>query len=624
MINQKEIQELGLQLFEDTYFSPEEDLEMKWDISEADQDPTGVVDGISILGRAVGPFFVVDGESQNQRFYSRDLWERILKESQETIKKGAMLCTIGHGQPIDDAALLEGKVSHRISKLWIQEGKGKPIGMGEMLILNTPAGRTLNTYMRSGMELPVSSRGYGKYSGTTESGCRIVDSATYKLEGFDVVRVPGIPTAIPILVEARDKDEGVDGDDKDKTKKSKSDDKKSTPPFIKTDKDKSADAGADDEKDDKDDKKSEKSKDVEKDSDDKENKKGKDKDDGANDDEKEESLRQVVVAQLKSEEVITKRSSPQVEQRKVYKMEDNVLSKMTEEKIRLEENLRQALETNSRLQETISALKGQVDEYHTALTGYRQLGSTEDISRVMDVTETMLHNRPVEESDFVTLRETLDIYEELGTPEELEQLFDKFDAFMNQYEELGTPGDLNQALDSSAALLEGYSDLGSPTDINEAFDSVETFMGEMSELGTVAEIHGVCDLLEAYQEFGTPSELKRVFGMMNALVDNTTQSHIKNEGRTIAAEYGVDATIAESLVKSMGSVEARKTLGAINESRGVATRYVAPATTKKNEGRGQSGALNESVSTEYSALASTLFSNTPTSRATRLFDKMGR
>lgn len=182
MINQKEIQEQGLMLFEDTYFSSDDPVTFRWEIAESDIGNPGIVDGVSILGRAVGPFFVIDGKSQNNRFYERRLWERVIKEAQSTIQKGAMLCTIGHGQTLDDAALLDGKISHRISKLWIDENK--KVGMGEMLILNTPAGRTLNTYLRSGCELPVSSRGYGKYSSTMEDGTRIVDSDTYKLEGL--------------------------------------------------------------------------------------------------------------------------------------------------------------------------------------------------------------------------------------------------------------------------------------------------------------------------------------------------------------------------------------------------------------------------------------------------------
>lgn len=305
-------------------------------------------------------------------------------------------------------------------------------------------------------------------------------------------------------------------------------------------------------------------------------------------------------------------------------MEETVLTKMTEEKIRLEENLRQALDTNSRLEETIKALKGQLDEFNTSLTSYRRLGAIEDISRVMDVTETMLHNRPVEESDFVAVREQLEIYEELGTPEELEALFDKFENFMNQYEDLGTPADLDQALNTSAALLEGYSDLGSPLDINEAFDSVEVFMGEMNTLGTVAELHAVCDLLEAYQEYGTPTELAHAFEMMNTLVSTTQSQHMKSEGKALATEYGIDPMIAESMIGAMGSARARDTLGAINESRTVTSRYLAPSARPNAKHETQGGnSLNEDVR-PYSTMSATLFNATPTSRATRLFEKMSK
>ncbi len=619
MITKEEIEREGLELFEDTipYSLEFQENLPKWELFEGANDPQGIVDNVNILGRAVGPFFVVDGKSQNNRFYSRALWERILKESQETIRRGAMLCTMGHGQVLDDSAMLEGKISHRVSKLWIDENKG--IGMGELLIMNTVAGRNLNTYMRSGVECPVSSRGYGKYASTMEDGTRIIDSDTYKLEGFDVVRVPGIPGAVPRLVEskeltqqqpqqqhtsAKDTHSAVSENTKANisdtsasvTLSPRANDEQHT---AQTDEALSSSAGFD-------------------------------KEYGNN-----TNTNNIV---KKNEEGAQQQRSPQQtqvhEQENVKSshrkgmniiMEDTVLTKITEEKIRLEESLRQALETNARLQETIGALKGQVDEYQTTLGSYRQLGTTEDLSRVLDVTETMLHNRPVEESDFVQLREALEIYEELGTPEELEQLFDKFETFMNQYEDLGTPADLDKALDTSAQLLEGYSELGSPLDINEAFDSVEAFMGEMGELGTVAELHAVCDLLEAYQEYGTPTELRRSFDMMNALVDNTTQQHIKTEGKIMSVEYGVDQLIAENMIVAMGSARARETLGAINESRSVTSRYIAPSrTSTNNKNEDQTGHMNEDGSYKYSAVSQSLFDKSPTSRGRRLIDKMSR
>ena len=175
-----------LEMFEDSHSLVSLVGDEPWEIFEKkEEDKTGVVDGVNVLGRAVGPFFAIDGKSQNNRFYERKLWDKVIKETNDSITHGQMLGTIGHEQPLDDKAILEGKVSHRVSKLWIDEGK--KTGMGEILILNTQAGRTLNTLMRGGVELSVSSRGFGKYNGEKE-GVRLVDSKSYKLETFDIVR----------------------------------------------------------------------------------------------------------------------------------------------------------------------------------------------------------------------------------------------------------------------------------------------------------------------------------------------------------------------------------------------------------------------------------------------------
>jgi hypothetical protein len=184
-----------LELFEDGFEL--ENIAEFWAFDEKVGE--AVVDGHTILGRIVGPFFICDGKSSNGRYYSRHLWEKVLDEITPTIKKGQLCGTVGHQQDLDDQALCDGKISHLISKLWIHES-GK-VGMGEALILNTPAGRNLNAYARAGMIIPISSRGYGKYTGKTTEGLQIVDPKSYKLESFDFVRIPGIPIAQPKLVE---------------------------------------------------------------------------------------------------------------------------------------------------------------------------------------------------------------------------------------------------------------------------------------------------------------------------------------------------------------------------------------------------------------------------------------
>lgn len=182
-------------LIYDSFIVPEGTTQ--WTVNESESDQ--VVDGKYVLGRAVGPCFLPDGTSLNNRYYSRQLWESAISRNEERIANGEMLGTIGHEQPLDDQALLEGKASHRISKLWIDKSG---VGMCEIHILGTTAGQQLNQYMRGGVRLKVSSRANGTIKGRNKAGASILDESTFKLTGFDFVQSPGVPTAIPILVES--------------------------------------------------------------------------------------------------------------------------------------------------------------------------------------------------------------------------------------------------------------------------------------------------------------------------------------------------------------------------------------------------------------------------------------
>jgi len=70
--------------------------------------------------------FLVEHSSLNHRYYTRELWDKAISENADVVTRGKMLGTIGHEQPIDDKALLEGKISHRVSKIWIDESSRLP------------------------------------------------------------------------------------------------------------------------------------------------------------------------------------------------------------------------------------------------------------------------------------------------------------------------------------------------------------------------------------------------------------------------------------------------------------------------------------------------------------------
>lgn len=167
-----------------------------WEVMKESKEDSKV-DGKHILARAVGPSFLVNGASANGRYYKEKLWTNVIKNNKERIANGQMLGTIGHDQILDDQALGEGKASHMISKIFIENG----IGMTEILVLGTKTGKELNTLLRAGMKFPVSSRGFGEYDGTTEDGHDIVDPDKFQLECFDFVRTPGVASAVPKVVE---------------------------------------------------------------------------------------------------------------------------------------------------------------------------------------------------------------------------------------------------------------------------------------------------------------------------------------------------------------------------------------------------------------------------------------
>jgi len=169
------------------------------------------VDNEHILAKVKGVFFCPDGKSRNSRYYSRSLWEKALKnpDVQNKLKSRTMFGTLGHETELNDKAIQEGRISHIISDAYIdKDGKG----IGEALILNTPAGKVLNTILRAGSKVFVSSRAEGRFKGTKD-GMPIVDEDAYKLDTWDFVLNPGFKQASPLLAEAlEDIDKNIQGD----------------------------------------------------------------------------------------------------------------------------------------------------------------------------------------------------------------------------------------------------------------------------------------------------------------------------------------------------------------------------------------------------------------------------
>ena len=162
------------------------------------------VDGTHILAKVKGQFFVPDGKSRNGRYYPKELWEKVISNSniKNLLEKRLMFGTVGHDAELGDKAIREGLVSHFMTKIHIDE-KGQ--GIGEALVMNTPVGKILNTVLRAGSQLYVSSRANGSFKGKNEDGLPMVDPDNFELIGWDFVIDPGFLSANPSLAEQYNK-----------------------------------------------------------------------------------------------------------------------------------------------------------------------------------------------------------------------------------------------------------------------------------------------------------------------------------------------------------------------------------------------------------------------------------
>ena len=171
-------------------------------LANKEADPR--VDGENIIGSVEGVFFVPDGFSRNHRFYPCELWQKQLSDEDITrrLTNSIMFGCIGHSTgPVTEQDLSDGKVSHIMDKLWIDEATG--MGMGKAYILNTPAGRNLKTYLKAGSNLKVSSRGEGSFAeGVEKDGHPVVEANSYNLITFDFVIEPGFTETNPQIMES--------------------------------------------------------------------------------------------------------------------------------------------------------------------------------------------------------------------------------------------------------------------------------------------------------------------------------------------------------------------------------------------------------------------------------------
>jgi len=149
--------------------------------------PTGSV-------RFKGKFQEANITNKNRRLYSYDLLERERARLESVVGERRLFGELDH--PADSIIHLE-NASHLITRLWWDN----QTMMGEGEILPTPAGKILETIIRAGIPVGISSRGVGSGKTNTE-GIMVIDDS-FRLITFDVVADPSTTGAFVGLGEAK-------------------------------------------------------------------------------------------------------------------------------------------------------------------------------------------------------------------------------------------------------------------------------------------------------------------------------------------------------------------------------------------------------------------------------------
>lgn len=158
------------------------------------------VDGVHILARVVGPAFFPNTTSRNNIYYPSQAWETAINDTefQERLRNRLVFGTIGHDPEMTDNEIRQGIHSHIVTKVWIDDNN---IGWAEYLVLNTDPGKVLNTLLRAKSKISVSTRAYGEIEDTSPTGAEVVNPDGFTLERIDFVIDPGYKQAKPVLQE---------------------------------------------------------------------------------------------------------------------------------------------------------------------------------------------------------------------------------------------------------------------------------------------------------------------------------------------------------------------------------------------------------------------------------------
>ena len=133
-----------------------------------------------------GEFALFDTKNQNGRIYPRDVYEKAITELIPKVKSRQCLGECDHPLDYDEVRL--SNVSHLITDLRVEGNRV----LGEVELLNTPAGKVVQALLEAGVPIGISSRAVGDVE--ESNGSEVIKNMS--LITYDLVADPSFKTAV--------------------------------------------------------------------------------------------------------------------------------------------------------------------------------------------------------------------------------------------------------------------------------------------------------------------------------------------------------------------------------------------------------------------------------------------
>ena len=424
---------------------------------------TSEVDGKYILARASGPAFFPNTTSRNNVFYPKEAWENAIadEEFQHRLKNRLVFGTIGHDPEITDNEVRKGEFSHIVTKVWIGEDD---IGYAEYLVLNTEPGRILNTLLRAGVGISVSTKGYGTTVETSDKDTEMVDPDNFSFDRIDFVIDPGYLQAKPELKESKNTENTNYNRNEQKMDK--------TIDILE------------------------------------------------NATKRLEESNKSLQTEITESKVALSKANAALDAYRVLGSVQQVAEAMSQlDKYRLLGTPRKIKEDLDQAEEVIGLLEDQVqdltatidqlkadepateevteDEDTSELDAYRELGTVEELKACLEKAEELMAEQP--EEDEIEEDEDEAPLSDIGSPEEIRALVqeaEEADSLLQQYQELGSVEELKEM----CARLEEYSELekeASAEDLAEEYDVASEVVTKLQDKGLSDD--EIKDILDSMQ-----------------------------------------------------------------------------------------------------------------------------